>query len=61
MLPVLYVVICSESFYGWIDYAEDNYIPVKIVIEDDSWFGNNEVDIEIINHLKQNNIWGAVS
>lgn len=52
--------MCTSSFYEWYDFANESNIPVKIILEDDSWFGSKRVDTEIIEKLIQWNVWGEI-
>lgn len=51
---------CNESLLEWYGYARSNNIPVRIVLEDDSWFGKKEVGVQTLDHLKQWDLWGAI-
>jgi hypothetical protein len=51
---------CTDSFYKWYDYLNEQNIPVVINFEDDSWFGKREIDSQTLNSLSQWDIWGKI-
>jgi len=51
---------CRDSFFKWYNYLQKNNIPIRIVLEDNSWFGEHEVSAETMGVLKQWNLWGEI-
>ncbi|GEM_PF-1856622 len=51
---------CTDSFFNWYNYLSKHNIPVAINLEDDSWFGEKEIDSQTLNNLSQWNIWGEI-
>jgi len=51
---------CSDSFFDWYSYAKHHNIPVKLVLEDDSWFGKKGIEDIPLEKIKQWNLWGTI-
>jgi hypothetical protein len=52
---------CSSSLNEWFEFANTNYIPVKIFIEDTSWFGKMNVTANSIQKIQDWGIWGEIN
>lgn len=52
---------CSSSLNEWLEFASTNYIPIKIFIEDTSWFGKKNVTANSIHKVQELGIWGEIN
>lgn len=52
---------CNSSLNEWLEFANTNYIPVKIFIEDTSWFGKKNVTAKTIHKIQDWGIWGEIN
>ncbi|MCW9708196.1 hypothetical protein [Fodinibius salsisoli] len=52
---------CQESLMKWYDYARENNIPIQLVLEDDSWLGEKEIEPQTLSNIKEWDLWGALS
>jgi len=52
---------CNSSLNEWLEFANTNYIPIKIFIEDTSWFGKKNITANSIHKIQDWGIWGEIN
>lgn len=54
-------VECKSSLLEWFEFAQTHHIPVKLFLEDTSWFGKKEVTAESVHNIQDWDMWGEIS